>query len=163
MGRVQAHPADRRIAKSIEYHRKLYQIINAMDHYTGNITPDKDIIPDNIWYCEEWYKAAHNRLSCEQEVPLDAGASRGMVQRDWEREGKKRAAAGRYGDNCVSQLQDKKSAGTKGGGTGGCHRADGNGGTDRPNGIFGLRGQKLTKKNFFPIPSAKKCHIVPDV
>lgn len=44
MGRVQAHPADRRIVKSIEYHRKLYQIINAMDHYTGNITPGKDII-----------------------------------------------------------------------------------------------------------------------
>lgn len=41
-----------------------------MDHYTGNITSDKDIIPDNIWYCEEWYKAAHNRLSCEQGVPL---------------------------------------------------------------------------------------------
>lgn len=88
MGRVQAHPADRRIAKSIEYHRKLYQIINAMDHYTGNITPDKDIIPDNIWYCEEWYKAAHNRLSCEQGVPLDAGASCGMVQRIGNEKGK---------------------------------------------------------------------------
>ena len=48
-----------------------------------------------------------------------------------------------------------QTAVTKGGGTGGCHRADGNGGTDRPNGIFGSRGQKLTKTTFFPIPSAK--------
>ena len=100
-----------------------------MNHYSGNITQDKDIIPDNIWYSEEWSKAVHNRRSCEQEVsldaalcscgwevPLDADASRGMVQRAREREGKRRAAAGRYGDNCVSQLQDKKSAGTKGGG-----------------------------------------------
>ena len=55
-----------------------------MNHYSGNIIPDKDIIPDNIWFSEEWSKAVHNRHSCEQEVPLDAGASRGMVQRTRE-------------------------------------------------------------------------------
>lgn len=33
---------------------------NNMNHYTGNITPGKDIIPDNIWFSEEWYKAMNS-------------------------------------------------------------------------------------------------------
>ncbi len=31
-----------------------------MNHYKGNITPGKDIIPDNIWFSEEWYKAMNS-------------------------------------------------------------------------------------------------------
>jgi len=86
-----------------------------MDHYTGNITPGKDIIPDNIWYCEEWYKAAHNRLSCEQGVPLDAGASCGMVRRTRGRKEKRRAAAGTDPATALSSPPPVFSLGSSGG------------------------------------------------
>ncbi len=52
-----------------------------MNHCTGNITPGKGILFDNIWFSEEWYKVMNNMLSCEGDsvwrslVPSRAGGS----------------------------------------------------------------------------------------
>ena len=99
----------------------------------------------------------HNVATCPrgQEVPLDAGASCGMVQRIGKEKGKggrrpKRIWLRHYFLRrppfplvrpAVRTIPFGQTAVTKGDGIGGCHRADGNGGTDWPNGISGSQGQ----------------------